>query len=207
MRGGLIDAANRQSSLRTSTLSVNATTFIPSATRTVNNSRTAVLPQIRAEKLEHYKLVVFYFNARSIRNKLNELYDVLYAHEYGIICITETWLTTDFADGLLDPEGKFAIYRKDRNDRDGGGVCILVHRSISSAPIDSNSIAYANVEIIGCRLQIGCRGESRSVIYSFCVYLPPNITTNDFMLALTYIRSMWSINNTGITIGDFNLPE
>jgi len=46
---------------------------------------------------------------RSLRNRLIDLHDVLYGHNYDIITLTETWLSDEVTDGLLDPKGLFAI--------------------------------------------------------------------------------------------------
>ena len=42
------------------------------------------------------------FNARSIVNKLTELYHVLYVDNFDIVFITETWLHCGICDGLLE---------------------------------------------------------------------------------------------------------
>jgi len=69
------------------------------------------------------------FNARSLCNKLPELQHVLYSNNFGIVCVTESWLHTDIPDSLLDPEHKYNTYRHDRSSR-GGGVCIFVAKHL-----------------------------------------------------------------------------
>ena len=72
------------------------------------------------------------FNARSIVNKLPELYSLLYNDKCHCVAITETWLNSNIPDGLLDPEGKYHIFRCDRNERRGGGVCAFVSRELNA---------------------------------------------------------------------------
>jgi hypothetical protein len=58
----------------------------------------------------------FYCNAQSLKNKLIELNDILFAGNYNIVCFSESWLAPIVTDGLLDPSGQYTIYRKDRRD-------------------------------------------------------------------------------------------
>ena len=51
------------------------------------------------------------FNARSVVANLSEFQYVLYSCNYDIILVTETWLTADDTNGLLDPEGNYVIER------------------------------------------------------------------------------------------------
>ena len=80
------------------------------------------------------------FNARSIRNKLCELHYELYNYNSPTDCciITESWLTNDFPNGLLDPDNKFDIYRCDRVGSRGGGVCVLISKQFKSVQINAN---------------------------------------------------------------------
>jgi len=55
-------------------------------------------------------LYVALFNARSVCNKLPELYRLLYHESQDVILITETWLNINFPDNLLDPESRYHIF-------------------------------------------------------------------------------------------------
>ena len=56
--------------------------------------------------------VYFVLNAQRLGYKLTELHCLLYSFNYHIILITESWLDTNFANGLLDPENKYNYYTK-----------------------------------------------------------------------------------------------
>ena len=84
-------------------------------------------------------LSCFYCNAQSIKNEISDLHDLLYSYEYEIIVLTETWLVPDLSDGILDPRGHFNVFRNDRWDRVGGGVCIFV---LMTTGIDSNVLHF-----------------------------------------------------------------
>ncbi len=46
-------------------------------------------------------------NARSVCNKLNELYYLIYGSDYDIIMITETRLNNRMPDAMLDASGRY----------------------------------------------------------------------------------------------------
>ena len=52
--------------------------------------------------------ILWYSNGTD--NKLPQLRSLLYHETRDIILITETWLSGNIPNGLLDPEGKFHIY-------------------------------------------------------------------------------------------------
>src|SRR5437870_4037676 len=93
----------------------------------------------------------FYCNARSVKNKLIDLHDILYCGLYNIVTFSETWLSPIMTDGLLDPRGLYNIYRKDRGDG-YGGVCIFVLSRIQSSVLNLDTTIYADVELIACRV-------------------------------------------------------
>ena len=76
-------------------------------------------------------------NARSLCNKLSELHQRLYSSSnVDILIVTESWLTTNITDSLLGPNCQYKIYRSDRTNSTGGGVCIFVNQQLPSEPID-----------------------------------------------------------------------
>ena len=68
----------------------------------------------------------FYSNAQSIKNKLSDLHDILYSFAFKVILFSETWLIPNLSNAMLDPRGLYSIFRKDRDNRFGGGVCIFI---------------------------------------------------------------------------------
>lgn len=75
------------------------------------------------------------FNAQSLGNKLHELHYLLYCERFDAVLITESWCDDTFTHGILHPELKFNVYRRDRN-RHGGGVCLFVTRLLQSAQVN-----------------------------------------------------------------------
>jgi len=73
-------------------------------------------------------LSVLYFNCRSVLPKHDELVALCLSNRPDVICLVETWLSTDILDNeVAIPH--YSLLRSDRN-RHGGGVAIYVHCSI-----------------------------------------------------------------------------
>jgi len=49
--------------------------------------------------------------------------------EFDCLLITESWLTDEITDGMLDPETKYHILRCDRKVGRAGGVCAIIRPS------------------------------------------------------------------------------
>ena len=64
-------------------------------------------------------------NANRIINKLDELYLLTTRFSPDIICISESWLSSDVPDGMCNLSD-YILYRRDRVDRIGGGVMCYV---------------------------------------------------------------------------------
>ena len=69
-----------------------------------------------------------YCNCRSLIPKLDELRVICQAYKPDVVCLVETWLSTDiFVSELFIPN--YTIVRHDRN-RHGGGVALYVSNSV-----------------------------------------------------------------------------
>jgi len=148
-----------------------------------------------------------YFNARSIKNKLSELHSAMYGSDASVIVITESWLHSDMnSDGLVDPYGKFTIFRKDRVGRNGGGVCILVRNEISATLLECVAVPCNDYEIVGCILHAEGHLTLKSDILVISAYIPPDVVPDSYAKAMEHIRSLWNNDCNGIIVGDFNLP-
>jgi len=93
----------------------------------------------------------YYCNARSLKNKQADLYELLYHSHYNILSFSETWLSPIFTDGLLDPKSQYNIYRDDRHDG-YGGVCIFICKMLQSYQSALSKDVIAEVQCIGCNV-------------------------------------------------------
>jgi hypothetical protein len=72
------------------------------------------------------ELMIWYTNATSLNNKINELRLQIEIFEPDVICVTETWFKAESDVNI----NNYNIYRTDRKTH-GGGVCIYVKQCIN----------------------------------------------------------------------------
>lgn len=77
-------------------------------------------------KQKPHSLVLATWNAQSLRYQKEELADFLEEHHVDIIAIQETQLKP----GIRFTMPNYTVYRRDREDRRGGGLAILVKRNL-----------------------------------------------------------------------------
>ena len=107
---------------------------------------------------------IFSMNVRSIGRQAayDGLCMELLSHKVGICCLCETWLTPE--NTYFSVKG-YNCYRRDRSNRRGGGVAVLVSNAFD-ADIYVVSDQY---EIIWCKLVL-----KRQCVFVASVYLPPS---------------------------------
>ena len=149
-------------------------------------------------------LKAFYCNAQSIKNKLSDLHDLLYSFEFEIIAISESWLSSIVVNGILDPRSKYTIYRRDRESKVGGGVCIFVSNVIHSSGIVTDILLFPGSELVGCSLHVG-----NSCLTLLCFYCAPNVDRVNFTKCLDGFKLLLKKSNRSAVLifGDFNLPN
>ena len=131
---------------------------------------------------------------------------MLYACNYDIILITETWLCNEITNGLLDPSMHYKVIRKDRAHSKGGGVCAFVNKRwhVISTSIDAK---FDDCEVV-C---FDCLGSSNHVrVRCFVVYRPPlydHVAAHNMRCIIDCLASYMNPRNTNIIVGDFNLPK
>ena len=144
-------------------------------------------------------------NAQSLGNKLTELHCLLYSFTYELILITESWLDMKLTNGLLDPENKYYIVRKDRN-RNGGGVCAMADKKLTVLEV-CLSKCLSNLELVCFDVSWGCNSIAARV---FVCYRPPGYSPecanymSDMIECLIASQHRSSAN---IIIGDLNCPN
>ena len=106
---------------------------------------------------------VLYFNARSLKNKIDELISRCRQYQPNIVIITETWLDHHVPDSFLTISD-YVILRCDR-DSHGGGVAVFIKKTISHEIVSLTPSNNFKSNILACRL------VELSVIW-FCFYHP-----------------------------------
>ena len=146
----------------------------------------------------------FLCNARSVVNKLDELHQLLYSGGHDIVFVTESWLHSGVTDGLLDPDCKFRIFRKDRTNSRGGGVCVFIKNCWQALPVTLTT-EFIDLEILCFDLL-----AFSSRVRFFVTYRPPSYDSTAIHYLCNVIKcvsSHESENHTNVILGDLNLPK
>ena len=114
------------------------------------------------------------FNARSVCANLCDIHYLLDSAEYDVIMITETWLKPAIPNGLINPSQSYHIICRDRLESTGGGVCILLCKSVHFSEITISD----NVEILAVDV---CVSHTKYCL--IVVYRPPHSTATDKLYA------------------------
>lgn len=142
-----------------------------------------------------------YTNARSIKNKLDELSATVSSLNPKIIFISETWLHDGITDGCCGIPG-FKLYRSDNNiNRGYGGVCIYLADDIINF-FKVESIIHDLPGIDNLFLRLNSRNFSALIS---CIYRP-RASPSDSLLCDLLVSLSRSTQNLIIT-GDFNYPD
>lgn len=165
-----------------------------------SQSDTRTITQIEGLKISKANsLKLFYFNARSLREKLNELEVLLNEApcRMDVLMITETWSRNDIeaSMSLLNYHCFFAS----RSSRRGGGSAVFVHKDINATLVESYCDEYNSIVSV----EIGYPHK----IALACIYRPPQTlaTAVDGFLELLDDFLTRQGSSTMILCGDFNI--
>lgn len=144
------------------------------------------------------------FNARSIVNKLSDLYILLNNYYYDFIFFTESWLTANIPNSLLVQDYNYNIFRKDRaNSRIGGGIVIFVKKCFNSTNI-AIDCSCLNSDILFFDVHFA----TTSKIRFGCVYNPPSSASDNIATKLLCkVIHDSQVFYPYILVGDFNYPN
>ena len=131
----------------------------------------------------------------------------LLADGLAIIAINESWLTDSIPDSLLTDKFNYSVYRHDRSDRTGGGVCTLINNDVFSSVSVNLPPQFTHVDIVATDI-LNSHFKCRIIN----VYRSP--TSNSDLAGIQYchdlsncIDSLCSVRFTTVIVGDFNLPD
>ena len=145
-------------------------------------------------------LKCFYVNARSLRNKKDELISYIVEENLDIICITEAWVNEEkFRESRKEYEvDGYIMYLYQRDSRIGGGVVIYVKNSITSSQVNGIKVD-SRVE----SLWLDVRVNKDKTIRVGAFYRPPNQSHEVDELMVDEVNR--GCTRQTIILGDFNL--
>lgn len=142
---------------------------------------------------------VFYFNARSIKNKISDFHARVEVEKPHIIAITESWLDDSFNDAEVFPSD-YCVFRNDRNSH-GGGVALGILSCFN--PILKNDFLSDHIEIVWVEFD-SIDGKNLFGVY----YRPPSQNKSGLSVLddnLSKINGCRKLYNFCALVGDFNI--
>ena len=148
----------------------------------------------------HKGVKCFLANARSLKNKFQDLHAIVFAERFDILAVTETWFNPSVLDHEAIPSD-YTIYRRDRLYRRGGGVLLAFKNDLT---VVRRSDLETSCELLWCELT-----DDQGSKYLFGVFYRPSNTNMDCMELLGDSLSRISNSNAEkiFLVGDFNLPD
>ncbi|GAB0208021.1 mitochondrial enolase superfamily member 1 [Grus japonensis] len=143
-------------------------------------------------------LKCFYTNARSMRNKQEELEALAQSQCYDVIGISETWWE-ESCDWCAVMDG-YRLFRRDRQGRRGGGVALYVTEGLDCTGL---SVGDDTVESLWVRIK-GQANKGDVVVGVY--YRPPSQDDATDELFFKELREA-SRSTALVLMGDFNLPD
>lgn len=176
--------------------------------RTESSSNNATEPSVISRAVVNAvliedKLNIAHINVQSLcarkLSKFEELKTLVSHSKLDVACFTETWLSSEINDRLINIEG-FNLLRNDRN-RHGGGICIyirkgLAYRLIKKSVICENDVSTKTEYLI---LEI-LIGKDRLLLAVY--YNPPEVDCCD--LLRSHFEEYSMKYSSTFFIGDFN---
>lgn len=140
------------------------------------------------------ELSIFNWNARSLRNKINDLCDI--SNEFNILCITESHLDQNVSTNEILIENFSEPFRRDRNFA-GGGIVLYISEDLYAKRRPDLESDY--FEAIWVELVLKSKTFTIGVMYR-----PPN-SSNQFWGYLNYsVDKAFETTNNVIVTGDLN---
>ena len=150
-------------------------------------------------------LEFYYYNATSIRCKLDEFNSHFSGSETDIIAVTESWLNDTVYDGEILPELQYNVFRKDRdlqqaNKDDGGGVMCAVK---SHLPAMRREDLETDAEILWVQIP---QSKKKSIFIATVYLHNANIASLELIEdSIAKVTLLSKPNDSIIVFGYFNL--
>ena len=150
--------------------------------------------------LENFRdlFIVGHLNARSLNKNITELKAILDETDFDAVSISETWLRSRTPKDRFEING-YKIFRNDRKNKRGGGVCLYVREEYDCKRIkipnnpESPETLWVEVTVDHKKIAIGT------------LYKAPNIPCKTFYDAYNSLVYIFSKYEDPILTGDFNV--
>ena len=139
---------------------------------------------VNAPRPSTMHLSIFFFNARSLLPKLDELRGICADVHYDLVIVAESWLSADVLDSEIHIPG-FCNVRNDRN-RHGGGIVIYISDNINFTILQ---LPHPDLELILLECSL------KSHVYTVGgFYRPPNADSDCMSKLYSTIAALRPLN-------------
>ena len=138
------------------------------------------------------------WNARSIKNKIDEARHFINSHEthkIEILAITESWLGPSVPDTMIGMDNFQTPFRRDRNEN-GGGILVYISQQLSGAR--KKELENPELELMWVEIQF----FTHRPLLLGCCYRPPNSTAAFFSKLEQVLEKV--AEKDILLVGDFN---
>lgn len=158
------------------------------------------------------QLIGYYQNVRGLRTKSHDFLLGVAASDYDFICITESWLTSDFYDREYF-DGRYVVFRCDRSQVDtgaqrGGGVMIAVRTELKPLRREWPIPPRASSDCVWLSIPLLVKGDK--YLHIACVYIPHGPGYRDALEVFFDVTSGIindHPNDIFLITGDFNVSN
>lgn len=138
-----------------------------------------------------------YTNLASLLAKFDDFVLTVEDISPSFIFICETWLSPRIPDSLVDING-YTIFRSDRMNRAGGGVCVYIKSELLiSFSVTPLCLECPNIDTLALKLRSG----SFSITLA-CIYRPPNSSRVDDQILCENISQLAATTPNLVLAGD-----
>ena len=143
-----------------------------------------------------------YTNLASLLAKYDELCTLVSELKPSFVLISETWLTPLVTDPPISLDG-YAVFRKDRHNNKGGGVCVYISDHIcANFAVIPITVDTGNIDSIFLKIT-----NTRLTFLLGCIYRPPTSIIEDDHSLFQCISEMTDVYQHLFIFGDFNMPD
>ena len=140
-------------------------------------------------------------NIQSVGNKTNKIKSLIVDNKLDICMLTETWLSNNISDNSKISEmtpKSFDLYHIPRDDRNGGGVGVLIKKAYITSVINQRKFnSFENINI-----KINHVNRNFQIIL---IYKPPNTRKREFIDEFSSLLDTVTDNRNLLICGNFNL--
>ena len=141
-------------------------------------------------------LTLGHLNVRSLLPKIDEIMDLMATSNFDIFAVCESWLNDTVLDSEIAIEW-YQVYRKDRSNSIGGGVCLYVKNEYAFTVC--HDLMFNDVEALWGVLNL----DSKRLLIS-AIYRPPSRGSSYFNYTFVMIEKASNKESNMILLGDLN---